>query len=696
MATFFAVTTSPSDNGALDDTVAREIAPPSGMQVGDLVIVTVGDRSGTEVMSVDTTGGQSWTTESPQDDGSPAMGVFWCRFNGTWTTNPKFIATGKFGSAFILVMTVYRPSVSSNTWSTDVAQTEGNTANPLPSPYDATVPSRTVSANSVTQVVWGVGAARVFALQTAGWSNPGGLTQIRNTTGSDATLSIAYRIMSTAGATGAVTNRQTTSGIVAQWLIQTWKEVAAAGPAITDVDTDEIVTATQTNVVITGSGFGSTQGTGVIRSRISGITSNWSVDSWSATSIQADVVQGNCPYGTGTLEVVTNAGQLASIPITINPPSGRTVVTLSSLVANEFNSRQTPLRPYSSPDLTLGSQLEYGITSGSGSLTIAATGGITADLTVLQFTWRWHNGSTWSSLYTWDLRGYAPDRTSTLANDLGLTTGVAMTTQQLAPFWTDLDSSAAQLSYSLTPAVPGLFVSSSTGAVTGTPTTPGTTAVTARVTDEGGLNGADVTFNVRVSNAPIPPVFSGTYADVAATTDVAITPINAATGWSGQDTFDALTVLPAAPGLSISSPAGVITGVVAVAGDYTITVTARNAAGTASKSFLMKVEEQTTGDNVVPDLIGLNVTDATFKATQAQFTFGSTTAGLNVAAFGIIYAQFPEANSTAALGTSIDVLVSVGVPDSTKTQGLIGNINYSLPANADGTFDYAYPAGDKP
>jgi hypothetical protein len=60
----------------------------------------------------------------------------------------------------------------------------------------------------------------------------------------------------------------------------------------TPIDTDDFITSSQQNVVITGAGFESTQGTGVVQLRqnqdYSGNTLTLSVDSWSDTSIQVD------------------------------------------------------------------------------------------------------------------------------------------------------------------------------------------------------------------------------------------------------------------------------------------------------------------------------------------------------------------------------------------------------------------------
>lgn len=70
------------------------------------------------------------------------------------------------------------------------------------------------------------------------------------------------------------------------------------GPKIYDIDTDEIITDDQENVVLTGKNFLSAQGTGKLElcndSDYSQATIKveQSIDSWSDTSIQFDVVPG--------------------------------------------------------------------------------------------------------------------------------------------------------------------------------------------------------------------------------------------------------------------------------------------------------------------------------------------------------------------------------------------------------------------
>lgn len=146
----------------------------------------------------------------------------------------------------------------------------------------------------------------------------------------------------------------------------------SGAPTITDVDTDEIVTATQTNVVITGTTFCAAQGTGSVTLRQNGNSKTLSVDSWSDTSIQVDMsgvgmgVANGLLYGSMDLRVTNDDAQSDDQAITTNPPSGTQYRTMSggisTLTFDEFGNRS---RPFGDPlDLETTSQVAYRNASG--------------------------------------------------------------------------------------------------------------------------------------------------------------------------------------------------------------------------------------------------------------------------------------------------------------------------------------------
>lgn len=97
---------------------------------------------------------------------------------------------------------------------------------------------------------------------------------------------------------------------------------------ITDVDTDEIISNNQANVVVTasGGGFGSIQGTGKVElvqnNDYTGTKVNQtSIDSWSDTSIQFDASAGALADTNCYLFVTTDGASQAYLPVQVgNPP----------------------------------------------------------------------------------------------------------------------------------------------------------------------------------------------------------------------------------------------------------------------------------------------------------------------------------------------------------------------------------------
>lgn len=184
---------------------------------------------------------------------------------------------------------------------------------------------------------------------------------------------------------------------------------ASGSVNISDVDTDEIVTATQTNVVITGTTFGASQGTGSVTLRQNGNSKTLSVDSWSDTSIQVDMsgvgmgVVSGLKYGATDIRVTTNAGPSDDQAITVNPPSGTEYVELSTPAALIFDTYGNESRFHGGTpgtDPTAASQCAWRNVSGpssvdvntDASLTVTGTGTFDVDCTD-------NSGSGGSELY---------------------------------------------------------------------------------------------------------------------------------------------------------------------------------------------------------------------------------------------------------------------------------------------------------
>ncbi len=151
-------------------------------------------------------------------------------------------------------------------------------------------------------------------------------------------------------------------------------------PTITDVDTDNSITSAQLNVVITGTDFEATQGTGHIDvSPTDNVADSnretfSTVDSWGDTSVQFDFVQGGLPYGTAYFFVTNNSTESNSSgqAVTIAVESGTGYVDITSVDAEGLVNTFT--------NLAIGDQIDYDTTSsGGGTVTVNADGTYSID-----------------------------------------------------------------------------------------------------------------------------------------------------------------------------------------------------------------------------------------------------------------------------------------------------------------------------
>lgn len=226
--TYFGGATNPADNAALDDSATRSITPPGSMVAGQLVNVWVQDRdSGAgQDITVSNTGGQTWTSGTIIKQASMSIRRFCAIYNGTWSADPSWVTAEQFAAAITIHMSVYSPTSGyALSCTPDVAEASIQfTATTTPT---ITGQTPTASASVVTIALWGVAAdANTWASLTGGWSYRGG-NQIRSTTGSGLSLSIADLIQASASATGDVTNTQSASAAGVKGIV-TYKETASA------------------------------------------------------------------------------------------------------------------------------------------------------------------------------------------------------------------------------------------------------------------------------------------------------------------------------------------------------------------------------------------------------------------------------------------------------------------------------------
>ena len=105
---------------------------------------------------------------------------------------------------------------------------------------------------------------------------------------------------------------------------------AATDPTITDIDTDEDIYPGQTTVALTGTDLGATAGTIRLNSQSDGLGINIAqtvTGTWTDTTAEFTVVQGNLPFGTVYAFIKTAAllENAAGFPITLSPAAGKEV-----------------------------------------------------------------------------------------------------------------------------------------------------------------------------------------------------------------------------------------------------------------------------------------------------------------------------------------------------------------------------------
>lgn len=157
----------------------------------------------------------------------------------------------------------------------------------------------------------------------------------------------------------------------------------------------------------------------------------------------------------------------------------------------------------------------------------------------------------------------------------------------------------APRSYSISPPLPtGLTISSTTGAITGTPSIASTaTTYTVTVTDATSATATN-TFSLTVNSAV---TATQSVASKTLTRNAAATPFTPVTGGGGTTPYTYGISPPLPTGLSLSSSTGAISGtpsVTSVATTYTVTVTDANN-GTASNSFVLTVNSAVTATQAV-------------------------------------------------------------------------------------------------
>lgn len=187
--TYFSSTSTPADNGVqAGPTVA--VTPPTSMVAGDIAIIVCGYKNSGVTMAMSQTSGQTWTAENAGGGATSGLTIriFWCRFNGTWGSDPSVtITSGTL--AMTVQMHVFRPSTSTNTWSV-VAGTLAVYDNSSSSNFQI---FKTVANGDMGLLAVISNDDNTYSY-TASEYTVAGSSQYRNTQGNDIAMATQYKI----------------------------------------------------------------------------------------------------------------------------------------------------------------------------------------------------------------------------------------------------------------------------------------------------------------------------------------------------------------------------------------------------------------------------------------------------------------------------------------------------------------------
>ena len=222
----------------------------------------------------------------------------------------------------------------------------------------------------------------------------------------------------------------------------------------------------------------------------------------------------------------------------------------------------------------------------------------------------------------------------------------------------DSSSTATITGWSLSNAPPGLTISSS-GVISGTPTTGGTYSVTATATDSKSFSGTSSAFSWTVNDV-VTVTNPGNQSNVSGTAITGFTPSASVTG-GGTISSWAQSGLPS--GLSFNSSTGAISGTPTTACSCSVTLTAtdnRGAQGSATFTWTVSNTVAVTNPGTQSNVTGSAITALQISATDSQsgatLTYSATglPGGLNISSSGLITGTPTAPGSSSVTVTATD------------------------------------------
>jgi len=404
------------------------------------------------------------------------------------------------------------------------------------------------------------------------------------------------------------------------------------------------------------------------------ISSSTTVTGTVGTSFSYSITASNSPTSyaaTGLptgLSVNTSTGVISGTPTT----AGTSIVTISGTNAGGTGSATlsitiNPAKPVISSSTTAsgttGTAFSYTITASNSPTSYGATGlpaGLNVNTSTGVISGTPTTAGTSSVTITATNAGGSGTATLTLTINAAVKAPVISSSTTASgttgtAFSYTITASNSPTSYGATGLPAGLSINTSTGVISGTPTTAGTSSVTISAVNAGGSGTTTLSLTINAAvQAPVISSAATASGTVGGLFNYTITASNSPTSYGA-------TGLPA--GLSVNTSTGVISGTPTSSGTSSVTITAINAGGTGTKTLTITINP---------------TAPAITSSTKATATVGTAFS------YSITASNSPTSYGATGLPAGLSVNTTTGVISGTPTATGTSNVTISA-TNSTGT-----------